>query len=52
MLPFTYVGKIGKKEFIEVYKQYYPHGKADKFCGYLFKSFDRDNSGEIDFMGI
>jgi hypothetical protein len=26
-------GKLDKKKFIDVYKQFYPHGKADKFCG-------------------
>jgi hypothetical protein len=30
-------GKLDKKKFIDVYKQFYPHGKADKFCGYELK---------------
>jgi Ca2+-binding EF-hand superfamily protein len=41
-------GKLDKKKFIEVYKQFYPHGKADKFCGHVFKTFDRDNSGKLN----
>jgi neurocalcin delta len=32
---------------VEVYKQFYPSGKADKFCSHVFKTFDTDNSGEI-----
>ncbi|CAF1365003.1 unnamed protein product [Adineta steineri] len=43
-------GKLDKKKFIEVYKQFYPTGKADKFCTHVFKTFDTDNSGEIDFV--
>ncbi|RNA44289.1 neuronal calcium sensor 2-like [Brachionus plicatilis] len=43
-------GKLDKKKFIDVYKQFYPHGKADKFCGHVFKTFDTDGSGEIDFV--
>ena len=38
---------MDKKKFIEVYKQFYPTGKADKFCSHVFKTFDTDNSGEI-----
>lgn len=29
-------GKLDKKKFIEIYKQFYPQGKADKFCGYVY----------------
>jgi len=43
-------GKLDKKRFIEVYKVFYPQGKADKFCSHVFKVFDTDSSGEIDFM--
>lgn len=43
-------GKLDKKKFVEIYKQFYPNGKADKFCGHVFKTFDTDASGEIDFV--
>lgn len=33
-------GQLNKKKFIEVYKVFYPHGKADKFCSLVFKVFD------------
>jgi len=32
-----------------VYKEFYPQGKADKFCAQVFSVFDADNSGRIDF---
>ena len=40
-------GKLNKKKFIEVYKQFYPTGKAEKFCEYVFRTFDTDGSGNI-----
>ncbi|CAF3197067.1 unnamed protein product [Rotaria socialis] len=42
-------GKLNKKKFVEVYKQFYPTGKAEKFCEYIFRAFDNDSSGNIDF---
>lgn len=43
-------GKLDKKKFIEIYKVFYPNGKADKFCSHVFKVFDSDSTGFIDFM--
>lgn len=40
---------MDKKKFIEAYQSFYPQGKADKFCGHVFKVFDVDQSGRIDF---
>ncbi|CAF0716342.1 unnamed protein product, partial [Brachionus calyciflorus] len=42
-------GRLNNKKFVEVYKVFYPQGKADKFCNHVFKVFDTDGSGEIDF---
>ncbi|CAF2623028.1 unnamed protein product [Rotaria sp. Silwood2] len=42
-------GKLDKKKFIEVYKQFYPQGKADNFCKYAFNTFDANSDGSIDF---
>ena len=42
-------GKLDKKKFVDVYKQFYPHGKADAFCKYAFSTFDANNDGTIDF---
>ena len=43
-------GKLGQKSFIDIYKKYYPDGKSEKFCSYVFKAFDLNSSGEIDFV--
>ena len=45
-------GRLNKKKFIEFYKVFYPHGKVDKFCNSVFKVFDNDNSGYIDFTEL
>jgi neurocalcin delta len=42
-------GKLDKKKFAEVYKQFYPNGKADNFCKYAFQTFDANHDGTIDF---
>ncbi|CAF4854772.1 unnamed protein product, partial [Rotaria socialis] len=42
-------GKLDKKKFIEVHRQFYPQGKADAFCKYAFATFDANNDGTIDF---
>ncbi len=42
-------GQLDKKKFIDAYKAFYPQGKADKFCHHVFKVFDADGSGTIDF---
>ncbi len=42
-------GELDKKKFTEVYKEFYPQGKADKFCAQVFNVFDVDGSGKIDF---
>ena len=28
-------GKLDKKKFVDVYKQFYPQGKADSFCKWV-----------------
>ncbi|CAF1531653.1 unnamed protein product [Didymodactylos carnosus] len=42
-------GKLNKKKFIEVYKQFFPTANSEKFSEYVFKTFDTDGSGEVDF---
>ncbi|CAF0748446.1 unnamed protein product [Didymodactylos carnosus] len=42
-------GKLDKKQFLNVYKKFYPEGKADKYCNFVFKAFDSDGNGWIDF---
>ncbi|CAF2404618.1 unnamed protein product [Rotaria sp. Silwood2] len=43
-------GKLDKRNFLEVYKKFYPEGKAENFCSQVFKAFDSDNNGYIDFV--
>mgnify|MGYP002784902968 CR=1 FL=1 len=44
-------GELDKKKFLQVYKEFYPQGKAEKFSNEIFKVFDVDGSGKIDFTG-
>lgn len=39
-----------RKNFLEVYKKFYPEGKAEKFCTQVFKTFDSDDNNYIDFV--
>ena len=42
-------GQLTKNKFLEVYSGFFPDGNADKFCEHVFRTFDADNSGRIDF---
>jgi len=42
-------GKLDKKKFVQVYQQFYPHGKADSFCKFAFDTFDANDDGYVDF---
>ncbi|KAL3315269.1 hypothetical protein Ciccas_006099 [Cichlidogyrus casuarinus] len=42
-------GQLSKRKFIEVYSGFFPDGNAEKFCTHVFRTFDKDNSGKIDF---
>ncbi|CAF3733886.1 unnamed protein product [Rotaria sp. Silwood1] len=42
-------GKLDKKKFIEVFKQFYPQGKPDKFCKLTFDAFDINKDGTVSF---
>lgn len=42
-------GQLTRKKFLEVYKQFFPSGNAETFCDHVFRTFDQDNSGAIDF---
>lgn len=45
-------GELSKAKFIEVYQQLFPQGDAQKFCSHIFRTFDTDNSGKIDFKYV
>lgn len=42
-------GELDKKQFTNVFKEFYPQGKAEKFSASIFNVFDTDHSGKIDF---
>ena len=42
-------GQLTRKKFLEVYSGFFPEGNAEKFCEHVFRTFDADNSGKIDF---
>ncbi|CAF2809736.1 unnamed protein product [Rotaria sp. Silwood2] len=42
-------GKLSKKQFTRLYKQFYEDGEADKICKDAFDRFDVDGNGSIDF---
>ena len=42
-------GKLTPNTFCEMYKMFFPAGDADKFCENVFRTFDADKSGTIDF---
>lgn len=43
-------GELDKKKFLQVYKEFFPTGKAETFATEVFKMFDTDGSGKIDFV--
>ena len=42
-------GQLTRAKFLEVYSSFFPDGNAEKFCEHVFRTFDSDNSGRIDF---
>ena len=45
-------GQLTRQKFLEVYSSFFPQGEADKFCEHVFRTFDADNSGKIDFKVV
>ncbi|XP_050403647.1 neuronal calcium sensor 2 [Patella vulgata] len=42
-------GTLSKEKFKEVYSQFFPGGDPKDFCEHVFRSFDKDHSGSIEF---
>lgn len=40
-------GKLSKKEFIKIYEELFPIGKAKKFCDLVFNVFDKEKTNTI-----
>lgn len=43
-------GKLVLRQFRELYKKFYPEYEADKYSDQVFRTFDTDNNGYIDFV--
>ncbi len=50
-IRYVYVNKLNFKKCILyiLFQKFYPEGKADKYCNFVFKAFDTDNNNWIDF---
>jgi Ca2+-binding EF-hand superfamily protein len=42
-------GTLTKDEFQKIYRQFFPFGDPSSFADYVFRVFDTDHSGTIDF---
>ena len=42
-------GKLSPKKFMEVYQVICPGGEAEAFAQHVFRTFDKDKNGFIDF---
>jgi Ca2+-binding EF-hand superfamily protein len=43
-------GKLSSRQFSEVYKKFYPEHEAEKYSSQVFRTFDMDKNGYIDFV--
>ena len=42
-------GKLSPPMFIKIYSKCFPTGNAEEFCAHVFRTFDSDKNGTIDF---
>jgi len=42
-------GKLSPNEFCQIYSKCFPGGKAREFCDHVFRTFDTDKNGFVDF---
>merc|ERR1712106_1175865 len=42
-------GKMDPDSFCQIYSKCFPTGNAKEFCGHVFRTFDTDKNGVIDF---
>lgn len=42
-------GQMDKNGFIKLYSGLYPNGNVEDFSAHLFRAYDSDGSGQIDF---
>lgn len=42
-------GRLTPAKFVDMYKMFFPNGNAEEFCDHVFRTFDMDKNGFIDF---
>merc|ERR1712134_107267 len=42
-------GRLTPVKFVDMYKMFFPSGNATEFCDHVFRTFDSDKNGFIDF---
>lgn len=42
-------GKMSKEKFVAMYQDFFPHGDASHFAVNIFRTFDENKDGSIDF---
>ena len=42
-------GCLTPDKFVDMYKMFFPSGNAEEFCDHVFRTFDMDKNGYIDF---
>ena len=42
-------GKLTKKKFLEIYSLFFSSGSPQEFCEHVYRTFDSDGDGYIDF---
>jgi len=45
-------GKCSKDEFVKTYGELFPHGDSTSFSEHVFRTYDSDKNGFIDFKEI
>ena len=42
-------GRLTPDKFVQMYQMFFPSGNAAVFCDHVFRTFDMDGNGLIDF---
>lgn len=45
-------GRLSPQKFMQTYQMFFPSGNTEQFCDYVFRSFDMDRDGYIDFREL